>query len=437
MASPSTVNPARCAASSHASGWSPGRPAPGRRAGDGPPRRRGHAGRAPLGDHDAGGAERRRRPDRRPQVARVGHAVERDDQRRRPASNARPSRSSASAYSIRRDLEHDPLVHRPVAEPVEVAARRLQQRDAPADRELHRLAYPVVGVQVPLHVQRGRRDPRLQRLDDRVAADDQLRGLALAPGATARRRAAFPRPAALRPADRVRRAPCGLAPAGRPAALQPLPALTARADDRTLLASPVRRVRRGAVSCRPSGRSQRPARAGRGCPRRGSRPPRAGPGSRRRRQVLAGPGRLPRSSSRPAASASTTAVRSTPAPVRARARPAGRRRARRASPGPRRTARPLAPCPRPASAALPSRTARARPPAPGAPRSSSIAAVNAAGRSSAGALAGRRSAARVTNPSTRRYAAAASSSGLLGVLHRGPVVRRGQVVAQLDRAPPA
>ncbi len=89
---------------------------------------------------------------------------------------------------VRRHLEHHALVVEPVGHPVELGARRFHQVDVAAvGGELQRLAHPLVVLDELLHVQRRRGHAVAQRLEDRVTADDQLRGAlgAAAPGGRA------------------------------------------------------------------------------------------------------------------------------------------------------------------------------------------------------------------------------------------------------------
>ena len=77
---------------------------------------------------------------------------------------------------VRRHLQHQSLVRDRAAEPVELAARCLEHRDAGLGGQLERLAHPVVAVDALGDVERGRRHPGPQRLDDRVAPGHRLRG---------------------------------------------------------------------------------------------------------------------------------------------------------------------------------------------------------------------------------------------------------------------
>ena len=63
---------------------------------------------------------------------------------------------------------------RAVGEPVELATGRLEDGDAALGRGLERLAHAVVGVDPARDVHRRDRDVGAQRLDDRVAAGDDL-----------------------------------------------------------------------------------------------------------------------------------------------------------------------------------------------------------------------------------------------------------------------
>ena len=90
---------------------------------------------------------------------------------------------------VGRDLQRDALVQRPAGDPVEVAARHLEDRDAGVRRQVHGLGDPLVGGGAEGDVQRGGRDPRAQALDDRVAAEHGLGAVAVV-----RRRVAAGRP---------------------------------------------------------------------------------------------------------------------------------------------------------------------------------------------------------------------------------------------------
>ena len=75
---------------------------------------------------------------------------------------------------VRRDLECQALVNRSGAHPIELGARRLQQRQPPVARDLDGLLDPVVGVDPGGDEQSRRRDLRAQRLDDAVAPHHEL-----------------------------------------------------------------------------------------------------------------------------------------------------------------------------------------------------------------------------------------------------------------------
>src|SRR5262249_38623437 len=103
------------------------------------------------------------------EVARVGDAVERDDQRRGAAGHE----VARVGVVVRPDLQGDALVDGVVGEPVELAAAGLQEGDARVGGQLDGLAYAVVGG--GRHgVQGARRDAGAQRLHDGVAAGDDL-----------------------------------------------------------------------------------------------------------------------------------------------------------------------------------------------------------------------------------------------------------------------
>ena len=105
------------------------------------------------------------------------------------------------AVLVRRHLQRDALVQHAAGAPVEFAARDLEQRQAAVAGDAHRLGDPLVGLDADRDVERGRRHLRPQRLDHRVASDQQLRTVAAlvgtllgapAPPTAARRAAGWP-----------------------------------------------------------------------------------------------------------------------------------------------------------------------------------------------------------------------------------------------------
>ena len=99
----------------------------------------------------------------RAEVARVGDAVEGDDQR--DAGRLRVDEVAGVGVLVGRHLQGQALVDRAVGEPVELAAGRLEDGDAALGRDLERLADPVVGVDPAGDVHRRDRDVGAQRLD--------------------------------------------------------------------------------------------------------------------------------------------------------------------------------------------------------------------------------------------------------------------------------
>ena len=161
--------------------------------------------------------------------------------------------------------------------------------------EPDRLGDPLVGLEADGDVERGRRHLRAQRLGDRVAADQQLGGVASPLGATSRRPVRRARSAAARPARRR----MALALLGRRRRA------LARAAPRAFwppepTCAPFFGLRIAPWRCELPAISLilQASSAGRpGCPRSRRRPRRAGRGSRRRRRspCARGPPRAARS----------------------------------------------------------------------------------------------------------------------------------------------
>src|SRR4051812_5957154 len=147
---------------------------PSRSAGRGLPRGRGHPGSSALGDHDAVGAEARRRPHDGAEVARVRHRVERHDQRRLPALGRSVQQVRRPCVLVRRDPGSQSLVHRPVGTPVELAPGHLQERDAVLGGDPERLTHTSVALGALGDVQAAHRYAGPQRLDHRVPPGDPL-----------------------------------------------------------------------------------------------------------------------------------------------------------------------------------------------------------------------------------------------------------------------
>lgn len=132
---------------------------------------------AALGDDHAVAAEGGDGADDRAEVARVGDAVEGDDQRL-VAVVVRGGREVLGVrVLVRRDLEDQALVVEPVGHAVELGARGFHQVDVAAlAGELEGLADALVVVDELLDVEGGGGNAVAQRLEDRVAADDHLAG---------------------------------------------------------------------------------------------------------------------------------------------------------------------------------------------------------------------------------------------------------------------
>ena len=150
----------------------------GGRTGGRLPRSRRHPGRPPLGHDHTVAAEGGDGADDGAEVARVGDAVERDDQRVLAVVERGGGQVVGVRVLVRRDLEDQALV---VAGPSSSGPARAWappsdgcRRVSPASA--HGLAHAVVVVDELLHVQGGRRHALAQRLEDGVAADDQLGG---------------------------------------------------------------------------------------------------------------------------------------------------------------------------------------------------------------------------------------------------------------------
>ena len=92
-------------------------------AGGGLPGAGGHAGRAPLGHDDAVAAEGGDGADDGAEVARVGDAVEGDDQRVLAVVVGGGGEVLGVRVLVRRDLEDQALVVEAVGHPVELGAR--------------------------------------------------------------------------------------------------------------------------------------------------------------------------------------------------------------------------------------------------------------------------------------------------------------------------
>lgn len=146
----------------------------------------GHAGGAALGHDHAVAAEGGDGADDGAEVARVGDAVECDDQRVLAVVVGGGCEVLRLRVLVRRDLEDEALVVEAVRHAVELGARGFHQVDVAACAgELEGLADALVVVDVLLDVQRGGGHAVAQGLEDGVAADDHFGGAldAAAPGA--------------------------------------------------------------------------------------------------------------------------------------------------------------------------------------------------------------------------------------------------------------
>ena len=259
------------------------------------------------------GAERGGRPDDGPEVARVGDAVDRDDQGG-PAGILGPGQQVLRmGVLVRRNDQGKALMDGVAGQPVELRPGHLEQGDATLAGLGDRLGHPFVGGQPAGDIQRGGRHSGPERLDDRVPPDHGLRQLGLPPCRASRRPGsglAVPLCRSCR-ASSSRVALACLRRRCRTPALNAAPGLPARADDGALLgarlahrAPPLGITRHHAstdlhlhLNCgtadatlsvsagRPRHRSRlgrRPTRPVRPwCPRSRIRPPPAAPGWRR------------------------------------------------------------------------------------------------------------------------------------------------------------
>ncbi len=118
-------------------------------------------------------AERRRRPDDRTEVARVGHAVQGHQQ-----SWWRSLRAGEQVVGMGvlkwRYRQRQPLMRRGTAYPVQFGPCDVRDGHPAARGKATGLVKTFVVVGSSSYVEDGRRDARPQRLDHRVAADHQL-----------------------------------------------------------------------------------------------------------------------------------------------------------------------------------------------------------------------------------------------------------------------
>ncbi|OEI67476.1 hypothetical protein Cus16_2912 [Curtobacterium sp. ER1/6] len=152
----------------------------GGRAGGGLPCARSHADRAALRDDDAVPAERRRGPDDRTEVARVGDAVEGDHERDLVPTEGALGEVLRHGVLVRRDLEGDALVHAVVPrDAVELRPHDLHDRDAAVVGEREDLLDAVVHLDAGGDVEGRGGGLRAEGLEHRVAAGHELRVVGL------------------------------------------------------------------------------------------------------------------------------------------------------------------------------------------------------------------------------------------------------------------
>ena len=311
----------------------------------------------------------------------------------------------------------DALVHGAAGRAVELGLRDLEDPDPLLGGGAEHLAEPVVALGPLGDVQRADRDPGAQRLDDRVAPGHPL-AVAAAPRRlparlrVGRRRCAW-RPPLASPVGLVVRPvgwPSGSAPCPRARGVPGRPSPPVGLPLRGACGSRPRRLLLPATVSPPPSDQRGPAGGVLDLDAGGLEPVADGVG---RRPVLARPGLLPLLAAAPRpARRRCPGRRAAPLPATS-AGAAGRGRAGRAC-GVRRPASRAAPASRrPASSWLPSRTTSCTAAsAAGVERSSSMAVdeVGARRRRLAGSTPPVSSVARVTKPSSRRYAAADSAS---------------------------
>ena len=120
-------------------------------------------------------AESGDRADDRPEVARIGHAIQCDQQRHPTARNDLVEQVGGVCVLIRRNLEREPLVHRVKSrETVELGAHDLEDRQATLGGDLHDLLDAVVIFDAGRDVEGGHRDLGAESLEHGVAAGDDL-----------------------------------------------------------------------------------------------------------------------------------------------------------------------------------------------------------------------------------------------------------------------
>ena len=162
-------------------------------------------------------AEGRDRPRDRAEIARVGDAVERHDQRRHILVAGDVDQVVRVRVAVPPDPQRDALVNRAAAEPVQLRPARLYDRDAEVGGQHHGLTDPLVLIEPGTDMQRGRGHGGPQRLQHRITPGHQLGGA----GSDA------PGPALGAAARRLPAAGC--APRSRPDSSGPVCARPARA----------------------------------------------------------------------------------------------------------------------------------------------------------------------------------------------------------------
>ena len=337
---------------------------------------------------------------------------------------------------VRRDLQRQSLVHRAPGHPVELGARHLEHRDPSVGRDQQRFPQPGVPLGLLGDVHRDRRHSGPQRFHHRVPAGHDLAGgVRLGPPGRGLACALLLRGLRLRlggraPGCRVP-GPCGRR-RRRALAFQPAPDPATGAGGRIALLGLADRALAAAAA-----RHQKLHRGRPGCPRRSRRASAAGRGSRPPRRSPSAPGPPA------AAPAGLPPGRRRPGQLRRRrtarptARPVDRARARRASPAPSRGCRGAARSRRPRSACCPRGSRPATRPARPARRGRRPSRPRTRHRSASPRPPRRRpvrSPLHVALDPLVRHRRLLERA--LGVLHRRPVVRRHQVVAQLDRPDP-
>ena len=119
-------------------------------------------------------AERGRRTRHRPQVARVGDAVQGDDQRQLAGVGGAGEQVVGVRVVVGAHPQRQALVQRAAGEPVELGGAGLEHGHAPVGGELDGLADPLVVLDPGADVQGRGGHAGPQRLDHRVAAGDEL-----------------------------------------------------------------------------------------------------------------------------------------------------------------------------------------------------------------------------------------------------------------------